>query len=334
MATGQEKSNRWLTSFFKALPDIILKITPAIATLVGGYLAVDFQSKSAGTNLLNQREQAETQLRASMFANLITPLVGADGDGDLDAEDERLLVEMLTLNFHEHVEFKPLLLHEDQKLLDKKLAASSEEDKERLEAMRSSLKSIVKRVLARQLSVLNKECANIDHPICAGDPNLSKSSCATLKENGDSEILLRNPQCIEFGQTAIAQGNAYQRVYSPDKGYLLEIYVETADWTEGIFELNIMIDALVPSEGKITEVPIDSLKFSITPYDLPFTDNTIVDDEHRFSVFVKAVSISDNEQDNLVDVSVVWFPPGYILSHERPFNYQEIRKVLKLDSNQ
>ncbi|MEJ2321572.1 MAG: hypothetical protein P8Z31_04265 [Gammaproteobacteria bacterium] len=331
-------------AFLKALPDVIFKLTPAAATSLAGSLAVDFQSNSAGANLLNQREQAETQLRASMFSDLISPLMGVRNNRELKLEEERLLVEMLTLNFHEHVEVKPLLLYVDNKLykiLEGEIEKGDLAEAEILD-MRWSLRSIVRRVLDRQLAVLQKECGNVEHDLCTVDFNQNKNLCISLEEAVSNVPIDNNPQCLRFTETQIGMWETEEdegekkpqshKVIAPDGSYNIEIYITGAEWEEWRFDVNVLI-----FEGD-NPLPIETSGFNITPFDLPFTDNSILDIDHRFALFIHDVydankdDSNDDDQERFVELSVVWFPPGYILPHERPFNYREIRTILNLNA--
>jgi hypothetical protein len=70
----------------------------------------------------------------------------------VDLEREQLLVELLTLNFHEHFESKPLL-HVEKRIRSE----LSGQDRERA---LSSLVSIVRRVSDRQIATLMWEARN------------------------------------------------------------------------------------------------------------------------------------------------------------------------------
>src|SRR5436853_7768041 len=96
--------------------DVLAKLTAAGALIFGAYISNTYQSKLTGTTILSQREQSETQLRASMFTSLIAPIMGPQKGDTIPADREQLLVELLVLNFHEHFELKPLLMHADDRL--------------------------------------------------------------------------------------------------------------------------------------------------------------------------------------------------------------------------
>src|SRR5690242_1999834 len=93
-------------------------ITPVILTalfsLIGVYVSNRYQETTSATQLISEREKAESELRASMFKDLISPIIG--DPRNIPPERERLLVELLALNFGEHFELKPLMRQVDRNL--------------------------------------------------------------------------------------------------------------------------------------------------------------------------------------------------------------------------
>ena len=305
--------------------DMILKLTPALATGVAAWIAYDFQSRSAGISLLNQREQAETQLRASMFNNLIGPIAGPTKDAPIKPDQERVLVELLTLNFHEHVEFKPLLLHADQRL-------ATELPPEQSRKARKSLQSAVHRVRDRQLAVLQNDCVGGGKNQCE---KYVARFCNYKPATGSEKKEIWMDVGVDQYQVIDQFAGVPQRVFSPDGKYVLLVAVEKANWDEQSFDINV---------GWGSDADFKFTKFNLTPYDLPFTDNTILDREHRFALVVGNINLDSkcyypNSPVNRAAVScqtldlwVTWFPPHYVLPQERPVNFQEIRNILNLDA--
>src|SRR5437870_10456970 len=89
--------------------EVLAKLVGASAILVVALFANSLQSKLTGISIQSQREQAESQLRASMFNSLISPIAGPQQSGKaMPADRELLLTELLALNFNENFELKPL----------------------------------------------------------------------------------------------------------------------------------------------------------------------------------------------------------------------------------
>jgi len=139
---------------------------PVIAFVCAWFAAMltdRYQDRQAAVAVLNQREEAESRLRSEMFRSLISPIVFGDKDGINDVHRYSLLVELLALNFHEHLEAKPLMLDAYHRLSEEMIRQDSrltEEQKKgdekyrRLVETRASLLSVARRVVSRQLAML------------------------------------------------------------------------------------------------------------------------------------------------------------------------------------
>lgn len=310
MNGGEENPDtdkNYLRLKIKFYADVVLKLTPVIATVVLGLLANQYQASSSAANLLNQREQAETQLRAALFENLIAPIGGAKDGKGLDADHQRLLVELLMLNFHEHIEFKPLLIHADKRL------TTEIEDKITSTKARDSLRSVARRVRDRQVAMLMKEQKSVYE---------ISDKCSERDLNCDF----------------VESDNSYEnekvwKVLSPDGVYGISIRINEMDWENENFELTLVIT------GKNNTQSPPPATFTITSYDLPFTDNMIISRNQRFAISVKNVDLIEEMKsgstgaENRVTLQAVWFPKGYILPHERPVNYKELRDLLELNGD-
>src|SRR3954469_6211309 len=132
--------------------DVAMKLTVPLGAIVAAWLSNHFEQNRTNLQLINQREQAESSLRATMFGQLITPIAGPRESGtDIDPIRYAVLAELLTLNFHEHFELKPLLQDADDRLSTYKgtaVAAGAV-----LEA-RSDLRAAAHRVIQRQIAQL------------------------------------------------------------------------------------------------------------------------------------------------------------------------------------
>jgi hypothetical protein len=87
--------------------DVVMKLTVPLGAIVAAVLANHFEQNRSSLQLINQREQAESSLRATMFGQLISPVAGKEGNQDIDPIRYAVLAQLLTLNFHEHFELRP-----------------------------------------------------------------------------------------------------------------------------------------------------------------------------------------------------------------------------------
>ncbi len=129
--------------------DVLAKLAGAVAIAGVTWFVAGLESTMSSIDLLAKREEAETRLRASMFTALVDPVLGPRSEGEApDANRQRLLAELLTLNFHDHIEFKPLLIHVDTLVAND--ADTSDPDRSR-----ESLRSVARRVIDRQVNALS-----------------------------------------------------------------------------------------------------------------------------------------------------------------------------------
>ena len=298
------KPRRQVTVF--EIIDAVAKILAASALVVGAYIANSYQSKLTGTTILSQREQSETQLRASMFSSLIDPVVGP-GKGDaIPAERETLLVELLALNFHEHFELKPLLLHADERLGAKQVDGMTTQQ---ARATRESLRSIVRRVTAQQIASLIRE------------------NNSTQTQAQGCSIYLLNIQAEGSGNQAggICQvSKPFEEVIgvkSPDGKYTLNAVVSNPDWDNETFNVSVNLATNNPAEEQRYQDL--TYNFVLTWYDLPLTDNTLLPDGNRFAFTLAAVMKGKEST-----LRLIWFPKDYITPRERPLDYRQYLQLV------
>jgi hypothetical protein len=322
--SGKSDSEERGSGKFKWM-DAIAKLLAALAVVFGAYIAKTYESKMSATTLLNQREQAESNLRATMFHDLIDPIIGKPGEGNIiDPDRERLLVELLTLNFHEHFEFKPLLVEVDKRLRGK--ACINSKNREKCEKGRASLWSVARRVWDRQVNMLRAEGEKANEKIglvrvyfkYAGQSEMTtlKTECSWANPGREPENSPEKPALFRDFSEVVC-------LMSPDGAYRLELSMEKADFElrEARVQVSVWGEGITQSRGVRANFP-----FTLTDFDFPLTDNTEIDGHHRFSVGLDRM----DQKEMRVSLRLIWFPKGYITPRERPINYREIRKILDL----
>src|SRR3954465_9232720 len=128
--------------------DVAMKLTGPLGAIVAAWLANHFEQNRANLQLINQREQAESSLRAPMFGQLIAPIAGPGGsDADADPVRYAVLAQLLTLNFHEHFELRPLLQEADARCAKYKGTIAPQA----ILTARSNLRQAAHRAIQRQI---------------------------------------------------------------------------------------------------------------------------------------------------------------------------------------
>lgn len=286
--------------------DVIAKMIAASALVLGAIIANSYQSRMTGTTLLSQREQAETQLRAAMFSSLVEPVVGAQKGAAIDPDRERLLVELLALNFHEHFELKPLLLHADGRLASERVEGLT---RRQVQEARESLRSIARRVASQQIaSVMREEDRGSKHVDYCHVYLLTIKTDLPEGETGGA--------CQFYGKF-----EEPLRSESPDKKYTLNLVASAPDWENETFRVsvNLMTNNAV-EEQKYQDI---AYNFMLTWFDLPLTDNTLLPDGNRFAFTLVAVA-----RNREATFKLIWFPKDYFTPRERPLDYREYLRLV------
>src|SRR5436190_8297810 len=133
--------------------EVLAKLIGASAVVLVALFANSLQSRLTGVSIQSQREQAESQLRASMFNSLISPIAGPQtADKPIPADREVILTELLALNFNENFEMKPLM---DDAI--KRLSLERNAKPKDAEDPREALWAISRRMADRQTAAIGRE---------------------------------------------------------------------------------------------------------------------------------------------------------------------------------
>ena len=264
--------------------------------------------------LRNQREQSETALRSAMFKELVGPLLQTESDmrsngpqADLPRGQRlALLAELLTLNFHEHFELGPLLRYVDT------LPGQTEES-------RTRLRGTARRVISRQLA-----------------PMLAAGDAAQHRTPGFFEISLNSAvaepadalqSCTIPGSTSpppagpfvldcsITAAGTPLHVTSPDGRDRLQVSFRAARWTDQ----TVGVYALLLDQNGEREANSPPIEFTLSPYSLPFSDNTLLSSGNRFGIYLTRIDIIPDVA-RVMRLSFVWFPRDFVPPRERPLD--------------
>jgi hypothetical protein len=310
--------------------EVLAKLVGASAVLVVALFANSLQSRLTGVSIQSQREQAESQLRASMFNSLISPIAGPQSDKPMPADREVILTELLALNFNENFEMKPLMEDAIKRLAAEKAGRPKESDDPR-----EALWSIARRIAERQKAAIGREWSASESTKSSGMFSSLGSILTPWKSAADA------PQGCRFyylnldartqrhsepvSPDADCQASAAFRdivdLKSPDGSYTLRLVAVDPNWEDQ----TIRVTAQPFLSSQTNPKPTDTqYPFTLTWIDLPLTDNTLLPDGNRFAAYIR--SFYNDFQ--TVGVTVMWFPKGYFTPRERPLNYNEVQELL------
>ncbi len=314
--------------------DVVAKLVGAFAVLGVAIFANSLQSRLTGISIQSQREQADSQLRASMFNSLIGPVVGPQKDGaPISAAREELLAELLALNFHESFELKPLMEDAAERLVAE--ARGLQPRAPGGPDVRESLWSIARRTSERQKASIAREweasragtgrddarrgfLSGLFRNRARSDSHGCESYTVTV--DARSERHLEPVQPNAACQVAAAFRDAVD-LKSPDGSYVLRLWAAAADWQNQTVRLNVLPFRVAQGSPAPTDT---TYPFTLTWFELPFTDNTLLPDGNRFAVYLRL----HQSAFQTVTMVVMWFPVGYFTPRERPLNYREVQELL------
>jgi hypothetical protein len=317
--------------------DVLAKAAIAAAGVFVAILANNYQQKASVVTLLSQRETAESDLRSSMMDHLVGPFVGSVQEKKpLDPDEERVLLEILALNFHAHFELKPLFLKVDGDLRQ-----------HRRDAGRTALQAVARRVVDRQIGMLQAAGLSDSRsflgqlfsapPAAASQADLFFERTQRLTEpdtvlqvsadrNAAGDDVNTPTRPARFG------GGGGQAVCStsPDGRFALRVRVTSYDSALRMaavsWDSSRDVNACARGQGAAWQ---PGRSFSLSPYDFPLTDNTQLDPKDRFALNLYYIT-DDDPQSTTLQLKLVWFPEGYITERERPMNAYEVKRTLGL----
>ncbi|MGE5346714.1 MAG: hypothetical protein ACM3JH_12225 [Acidithiobacillales bacterium] len=313
--------------------DVLAKLVGAFAVLGVAIFANSLQSRLTGISIQSQREQADTQLRANMFNSLIGPIVGPQKDGTpVSAAREELLAELLALNFHESFELKPLMEDASRRLVEE--ARTTPSRPAGGPDVRESLWSISRRTSERQKAAIAREWEAsragsgrdgsgngfISSLFRNRTPVRKGCEFYTVSVDARSERHLEPVQPNAACQVAAAFRDAVD-LRSPDGNYVLRLWAAGADWQDQTVRINVLPFRTEQESPAPTDT---TYPFTLTWFELPFTDNTLLPDGNRFAVYLRLHEPAFQK----VTMAVMWFPVGYFTPRERPLNYREVQELL------
>lgn len=312
--------------------DMAVKLTVPLGAIAGIWLAHSFDAQQSVRQIANQREQSESGLRATMFGNLIGPIVGPLKDGQtVDPVRYALMVQLLALNFHEHFEFRPLMEHADRLLAQSALGDKTER--------RLALRTISHRIIDRQIASLSED----SFPSCTPQ---GQTQVTFWLFSADQDEGLVEDYRKQWGEDRVwwlkpNQGMSV-RVAAPNCKDTLDITFSEPDWSSGRVKVGIVRTATQHAAGGDPQSGAngggagssgsqgDAFQFTLSPFSFPFTDNTPLIDGNRFALFIRDESSAspDGNGQFLWKVQLRWFPERYYAVTERPVNYEVVRSVL------
>jgi len=279
------------------------------------------------TELMSNREAAENSLRKDMFEKIFASFLepakksGNDGKDTLEKELEQiesklLSLELLTRNFHESLDIKPLFIHVLLEIIDLKREFGKRESPgeeeinkqdpyRKLDRYRKNLFKITERIRTKQREVLAE----------AGDEFIMEIPLGDLCDGKNPLESLDGVRCDQKGfkkKKTLKFGDDYEREF--------EIFIPRAYLEWNMLRMEVKA-TLRKGTARKKE---DKKKFWMGRFDFPTVDNTYLSANERYAVIFDKI---DREK-NIAKISLVYFPASFTGLKEKSFYHQKAMQYL------
>ncbi len=318
--------------------DVILKplggLLAALSVAVVGYLLNSALHKHQAiesnirlySELMSQREQAESALRKDMFTSIIDSFLAPNGaapaplgaverdtgeigelTGDRSLERKLLNLELLAYNFHESLNLQPLFLDLQKEIGRDTNPVERDEFSKRL-------KRVACDVAAKQAAVLKAEGVGEETPFTI--------ILSDLEEPGETDESESGAVITQELEGVKRRFRVFVLDADADREEV-KLRLVVQKWEEG--EVQKQEEVQKQKEGKWID-EIAPTPFWVGPFDFPMIDNLRLPSNQRCAFvlnnFTKGVS---------ADFSLISFPGSYASLKEKPY-YQDIVRDLVASS--
>jgi len=233
---------------------LLTAVTVAVIGLVGSGYLKDRELSDTNTRiyleLTSKREESESALRKDMFVSIIESFL-RPGAATLD---ERVLnLELLSYNFHESLNLKPLFVY-----LERQINSSKDPNKKDYQ---DRLYKVATEISRKQMLVLEGAGQKADRVI-------------------DFENFKQNPGGFPI-EPATMTLNGITRQFS--------LYVLSADLKN--HQVNVRMQIQSPKDGD-GNVETGAVEFAVGYFDFPMIDNTRLPHDQRAAVILNAIEES------------------------------------------
>lgn len=349
MAEGEKKRS----DLFAKL-EAVAKILAGFSAVISAVLIPVFLNSYTERNrraemfvkTMTERERSDTDIRQSMFQTLLTGYLGAIKEDFVKADEDSfrrriMFLELLTINFQEFFNTKPLFEEVYTGLERKRTAAKDPADRKKWDDLEQQIIRVSMNIVSRQAKMLNNIGTSAVFNIEKGE-----SICVRLY-NREDFAFLRQPDgatpfesyqpgpCIARGnlsgkgnggkEAKVSTGNGASTVDEPEgdtRRQSLEIMLVAVDKAYatiqvGIYE-NVFDERVL--KGSVLK---GSLRFDVSYFDLPYMDNTKMSDGSRFALVLRDVA------DDSVEIEAIRFRNDFMSLRDRPYFEEMLQKLEK-----
>jgi hypothetical protein len=353
MAENESKRNdKWQKweSFAKIMAGFSAAVSAILIPILINSYTEENRKAEMYVRTMTEREKSDTDIRQSMFQSLLTGYLGALKEDFTKADEESfrrriMFLELLTLNFQEYFNAKPLF-EEVYAGLERKRTEpkASEDDKEKWENLEREIIRVSRNIVSRQSTMLNSIGISVifniekEAPICVRLYN--REDFANLRQKAKDGVTsfqsFQPGHCIGRLNDGQMDGTKNGTVKTENAGLQVKIKDET--WNNNRQSLDIKLVKVEKSrvtvqlniyddmfEGNIFQESLlkRSLQLEVSAFDLPYMDNIKLSDGSRFSLVLRQVYVDSDS----AEIEAIRFKNDFISLRDRPVFEEMLRKL-------
>lgn len=340
MPEKEKRTDAWakVESFAKILAGFSAAVSAIlIPVLINSYTEENRRAEMF-VRTMTEREKADTDIRQSMFKTLMDGYLGSLKEDFVKADEDSfrrriMFLELLTVNFQEFFNAKPLFEEVYTALARKRAVAQTEAERKKWDELERQIIRVSMNIVSRQAKMLNNigtsAVFNIEknEPICVRLYN--REEFATLRKQDGTPFQSFLPgQCMEPGRTVNNGANLADTLIDlvdltgDTRRQSLEIMPVSVNKAYATIQVGIYDDLF---KGDVLQGSLlkGSLQFDISYFDLPYMDNTKLSDGSRFALVLRDV-VGDS-----VEIEAIRFRNDFMSLRDRPFFEEMLQKLEK-----
>ena len=282
---------------------------------------------------MTEREKSDTDIRQSMFQTLLTGYLGAIKEDFVKADEDSfrrriMFLELLTINFQEFFNTKPLFQEVYTGLERKRIAAPNETERKKWDELEQQIIRVSMNIVSRQAKMLNNIGTNAVFNIEKGEAICvrlyNRDDFSTLRQQNGAPFQSYHPGgCLEPANDGKSNGPS---TVSEPKGdtrrQSLEILLVGVNKAYATIQVGIYEDVFAEKALKGSLLK-GSLRFDVSYFDLPYMDNTKMSDGSRFALVLRDV-VGDS-----VELEAIRFRNDFMSLRDRPYFEEMLKKLEK-----
>jgi len=332
-----------ISSRLESIAKILAGFSAVISAVAIPLLLNSYTEKNRRAEMLlstmTERERADTEIRQSMFQALVNGYLGSLKE-DLAKTDEAsfrrrmMFLELLTVNFQEYFNTKPLFEDLYRGLQQNLTASRDDTERKKWDALEDQLLDASWNIVSRQVTMLNTLGKHIVFNIAQGETICvrlyDRQDFATLTRDGHTRFESYQPgACVDETASGASPSDARDTTVTVERQeqgasarQSVAITLLAIDKASAAVVLKLYDDVFSDAVFKMS-VPKSSLKIEVSRFDLPYMDNTKMSDGSRFALVLRGVDMVDRA----VEIEAIRFRSDFISLRDRPYFEDMIRKL-------